>query len=219
VGEPRGFGRGKLKPPQGARARRRIRIGLLPLPLPWRRGRRCPGPAAARAPGGHRCRLRERNRTGLRRRWRWTTGHAGLLRPDCTPRAVRRRSGIMPSVSVSPPSPMDPEPDAGRQPAAALDRHRAPRGVLPAPSACRRTPSLTSSAVCPCPPSRGETEAGGQSKIHHAHDHAFILFVSSPLLFTTPSTPRIQKNKCELNLFKVEIPAEHPPHLVVTSKT
>ena len=90
----------------------------------------------------------------------------------------------------------------------------APLGVPP-----HSITDLVCGLPCPGAPSRGETEAGGQSKIHHAHDHAFILFVSSPLLFTTPSTPRIQKNKCELNLFKVEIPAEHPPHLVVTSKT
>ena len=65
----------------------------------------------------------------------------------------------------------------------------APLGVPP-----HSITDLVCGLPCPGAPSRGETEAGGQSKIHHGHDPRFILFVSSPLLFA------IKKNKCVLNL-------------------
>jgi len=76
-------------------------------------------------------------------------------------------------------------------------------------------PHSITDLVCglPCPgaPSRGETEAGGQSKIHH---YTFCFF-SSPLRYQEEQMcAQFKRSNSQLQLFALE----HPPHLV-TSKT
>lgn len=111
-------------------------------------------PVPARVPPGPSMpasQLRELNRTGLGGScccWRWTTGHARLLRPDCTPRAVRGGG------SCRPVGPDGPEPR--RRPASCRTRspaigRRAP-GLPPFPSLGVLPPhsiTITSSGLGP----------------------------------------------------------------------